>query len=136
MYELFDHTADLGLRVAAPDLATLLCDAATGLFSILVEGIPRDGPAERRTFEIRGERPDWLLLDWLHELLYAFDTERVLFSEFEMRRVSGGFDAAAVARPLDPERHRLLHEVKAITYHGLRVEETDGGWHAELIVDI
>ena len=48
----------------------------------------------------------------------------------------GGLDAKALGEPLDFERHRLLHEVKAITYHRLTVEKTGAGWLAEVIVDI
>ena len=44
--------------------------------------------------------------------------------------------AAARGEPFDPERHPLSHEVKAITYHGLIVESSEGGWLAEVIVDI
>jgi SHS2 domain-containing protein len=136
VYELFDHTADLGLRVQAPTLEALLVEAARGLFSIIVEDIPHDGPAQRRTFEILADRPDWLLFDWLNALLYTFDTEHLLFDDFEVRLVPGGLEAEARAHRFDPTRHPRLHEVKAITYHGLAVEQTSEGFRAELIVDI
>ncbi len=48
----------------------------------------------------------------------------------------GGLEAAAWGEPMDPSRHELNHEVKAITYHGLKVEQTADGWLAEVIVDI
>jgi SHS2 domain-containing protein len=47
-----------------------------------------------------------------------------------------GLSATARGEPWDPDRHELDHEVKAITYHGLKVEQEAGGWLAELIVDI
>ena len=54
------------------------------------------------------------------------------------KRFPGSFGSALMyfAVPLDPKRHRLLHEIKAITYHGLKVERTARGWQAEVIVDI
>jgi SHS2 domain-containing protein len=135
MFELFDHTADLGLRVTAPDLDALFEDAALGLFSIIVEQPPRGGPLEQE-FELRGQRHDHLLFDWLSELLYVFDTARILFGEFEVRVGPEGLRARARGERLDPACHRLLHEVKAITYHGLKVERVGSGWRAEVIVDI
>ena len=136
MYEFFEHTADLGLRVRAPTLEQLFHDAAVGLFAMVVEAIPRDDAACRREFSIRGTRHDYLLFDWLNELLFVFDTERQLLSDFRISFERGGLTASALARPLDVSRHRPIREVKAITYHELRVESIEGGWIAELIVDI
>jgi SHS2 domain-containing protein len=136
-YELFDHTADLGLRVSASDLETLLRDAAAGLFATIVEpATPPGADGERLELRVPGTRPDWLLFDWLNELLFTFETRRLVLGDFEVRVDPAGLSARALGRPLDPGRDRLLHEVKAITYHGLRVERTAVGWEAELIVDI
>jgi SHS2 domain-containing protein len=76
------------------------------------------------------------LFDWLKTLLYHFDTEHLLFCRFEAHVSDAGLRATAWGEPLDPARHALEHEVKAITYHGLRVEPTPDGWLAEVIVDI
>ncbi|GAG12596.1 unnamed protein product [marine sediment metagenome] len=136
MYEFFEHTADLGLRVRAPDLNGLFRDAAAGLFAMIVEQPPETGPSSFREFEIEGSRRDYLLFDWLNELLFVFETERLLFGDFEVEVGREGLTARTRAWPLDPQRDRTLHEVKAITYHGLRVEQSAHGWLAELIVDI
>ena len=136
MYELFEHTADLGLRVLAADLDELFAEAGRGLLSIIA-----DDPAAVRAvtavpIHIEGTRLDYLLFDWLNELLAIFETRYLLLGRFEVRVGTGGLDAVAHGETLDRGRHRLLHEVKAITYHGLSVQHTTGGWHAEVIVDI
>ena len=69
-------------------------------------------------------------------LLYHFDAEHLLFSRFEVKVGEDGLEGAAWGEPMDPARHELNHEVKAITYHGLKVEQTADGWLAEVIVDI
>jgi len=135
VYEFFEHTADVGLRARAPDLDGLFSEAAVGLFALIVEGPLRLDP-ERREFDVAGTRHDHLLFDWLNELLYVFDTERLLLGDFEVRVTATGVHASARGRVLDSERDHLLHEVKAITYHGLKVERHADGWQAELIVDI
>jgi SHS2 domain-containing protein len=136
MYETFDHTADLGLRVRAADLDTLFAEAAEALFSVLVEDVST--VAESRTLEIdiTGDDREFLLFDWLKTLLYHFDAEHLLFRSFEVHVRPDGLHATARGEPLDRDRHELGHEVKAITYHGLLVEETTDGWLAEVIVDI
>jgi SHS2 domain-containing protein len=136
MYETFEHTADLGLRIRALDLDTLFAEAAACLVSAIVEDLTTVRPLQRIDLRIDGTQPDFLLFDWLRELLYRFDSQHLLFSRFEVRVTDAGLDASAWGEPLDPARHALAHEVKAITYHGLKVEPADGGWLAELIVDI
>ena len=136
MYELFEHTADLGLRVRAADLDALYAEAGRGFFSMIVENLDEVGTAESVTLRVHGGDPAHLLVDWLHELLVAFETQSLVLSEFAVRVGDDGLHATCGGEVLDPDRHRLLHEVKAITYHGLRVERVDDGWEAEVIVDI
>jgi SHS2 domain-containing protein len=136
MFETFDHTADLGLRIRAKDLDSLFREAAQALIAVLV-----DNPASieaRVKLEFRMEADDlaYLLFDWLREILYRFDGEGVLLGRFDVQVASTTLTATAWGEPLDRNRHALAHEVKAITYHGLRVEQTTDGWLAEVIVDI
>lgn len=136
MYEVFEHTADLGLRIRAADLETLFVDAARGLTSLLVADLDTVEPRESQSFVITGDKLDYLLFDWLSELLFAFESRHVLFSRFEATIDADGLSATAHGEPMDLSRHTMEHEVKAITYHGLKVEETPSGWLAEAIIDI
>ncbi|HUG91997.1 MAG TPA: archease [Planctomycetaceae bacterium] len=138
MYELFDHTADLGLRVHAPDLQTLLADAGRGLCAMLVDNPQEVRPSREETLRVPGSagQPEYLLFDWLNALLHRFEAAGMLFTDFEVRLDETGLRATARGEPADPDRHQLAHEVKAITYHGLTCEPTSDGWRAEVIVDI
>jgi SHS2 domain-containing protein len=136
MFETFDHTADLGLRIQAGDLDALFAEAARALFSTIVDDLDSVKPLERFEIAIPGEDREYLLFDWLRELLFRFDAEHRLFSKFEVQIDEKGLTASAWGESFDPKRHELCHEVKAITYHGLKVEKFDDGWLAEVIVDI
>ena len=136
MYEVFDHTADLGLRISAPTLPELFVEAARGLCSLMVEDLSSIQPVVSRTIELKNEDLEYLLFDWLNELLYASDTEHLVFSKFEAKLVGSTLSATAAGEKVDSTRRRLAHEVKAVTYHGLKVEHDESGWRAEVIVDI
>jgi SHS2 domain-containing protein len=136
MYEVFDHTADIGLRVRAEDRAGLFAESARALFSLLVLNPGDVRAVEQRDYEIAGEQDDYLLFDWLSELLYTFETEHLLMSQFEVDLGGTGLRATCRGERVDRSRHQLDHEVKAITYHGLKVEPSGNGWVAEIIVDI
>ena len=93
-------------------------------------------PRNRVEFRISGRELPYLLADWLNELLFTFESRRLLLSRFEVAVGPNGLRATAQGEAVDEHRHVLEHEVKAVTYHGLRVEQTNGDWIAEVILDI
>jgi len=136
MHETFEHTADLGLRIRAADLETLFVEAAQALFETIVADLTTVRPRQKLEVHVNQEDNEYLLFDWLRELLYHFDSEHLLLGRFDAQIKNGNLSGTAWGEPLDRSRHELEHEVKAITYHGLRVEQTGDGWLAEVIVDI
>jgi len=136
MYELFEHTADLGLRVQTDSLEGLFVDAARGLLAMLVADPATVRLVTTKTISLSADEPTYLFFDWLSEVLFAFETDKLLLSEFEVKINGNKLTATCRGEPMDESRHRMEHEVKAITYHGLRLEKTPTGWFAEVIVDI
>lgn len=135
-HEVFEHTADVGLRVYAPDLASLFAEAARGLSALMLADPAAVRPTQRTAFELTTESEADLLLDWLSELLYTFETQRLVFRDFEVSVRSGRLAASAWGEPFDEARHALGSEVKAVTYHGLELLRDDDGWKAEVVLDI
>lgn len=138
MYETFDHTADLGLRVTADSLAELFVEAARGLTAQIVENPEEIRPLEAVTLEVRAPSREDLLFDWLSELLYQYECRSLVFSSFlvQLKTDGGSLHAECFGEHIDRARHRLANEVKAVTYHDFLIEETPNGWRAEFIVDI
>lgn len=136
MYELFEHTADLGLRVRAADLNTLFAEAGKCLLSAIVEDPATVMPRHECTIMLEGADKEYLLVDWLRRLLDLFEDGRLLCCEFEIIVSPEGLSAVAFGEDYDPARHLLAHEVKAITYHELKVVRDGDEWLAEVIVDI
>src|SRR5688572_18574419 len=120
MHEVFEHTADLGLRVRAVDLDTLFVEAAQALFEAIVTDLATVQPSQRVDIAVEGDDREYLLFDWLKELLYHFDAEHLLLGKFDVRVEGNRLTATCWGEPLDRARHQLEHEVKAITYHGLK----------------
>ncbi len=136
MFEWFDHTADLGLRVRAHDLPTLFAEAARGLFATIVENPDAIGLVETQNVQLTGDAIDYLIFDWLQELIFLFDTQHLLLGGWQVELLPGRLRAVVQGEAWDPARHVLAHEVKAITYHGLKVQQESEGWLAEVILDI
>ncbi|WP_350191760.1 archease [Gimesia sp.] len=88
------------------------------------------------TLSVSGTELDYLLFDWLDELLFRFETSQLLFCEFDVQFHYEGITVSAQGETFQADRHRLAHEVKAITYHQLSVQQTAEGWQARFIIDI
>ncbi len=135
-FEILEHTADIGIRAYAASPEETLASAALGMFSIMTDP-ERVSPAQEIDVELTAPDPDALLHDWLEELLFQSQTRNMLFSRFEIRRLEGTrLAAAAFGEILDPERHPLKREIKAVTYHRLRFGPMESGWEATAIFDI
>lgn len=136
MYEIFEHTADVGIRVRANQLDLLFEEAARAMFSTITPNIEGVQPVKEVEFRLTSEAIDYLLLDWLKELLFVFEMQRLAFSQFKVRISGTTLEATAIGEIFDRERHGEGSEVKAVTYHELTVRPDGDGWFAEFILDI
>ncbi|MDD5746783.1 MAG: archease [Candidatus Omnitrophica bacterium] len=141
-YELFEHTADIGLRAFGNDYPGLFINAAQGMFSIITGGPEKRSPALRRTgttFEIAvsAANAEELLVGWLSELLALADIHGVVFSRFNFLQLTDTACSARVtAFPMSKPALRA-NEIKAVTYHRLSITRLDDGrLKAEVIFDI
>ncbi|HEX5102812.1 MAG TPA: archease, partial [Pirellulaceae bacterium] len=108
-----------------------------GLLTMLVANPAAVRPVQTKAIELTAGEPSYLLFDWLTELLFAFESDKLLLCEFDVQVAGGKLTATCRGEPMDPSRHEMDHEVKAITYHGLTVEQrADRTWQADVIVDI
>ncbi len=136
-YELFDHTADVGVRVRAPSLAELLAPATDGLYAIIGDLVTDGREAELRELELGADEPALLLRDYLAEVLGLFEMGRLMVTTVEAREFSQARLAATVQlQRIDMTASTLEREVKAVTYHELRVCRVADGYEATYIVDI
>ena len=137
IYEPIDHTADAGMWVYGRDHANLFAHAAWALFDMMGDA-ETIRPQQHLTIRIDGAA-DWedLLVRWLSELLYRYDTERFLCGAATFTALSPtGLTAQAQGEYFDPARHPIDTEIKAVTYHQVAVEPCDAGWRARIIFDV
>ena len=132
-YEELDHTADAGIRAYGATLEDLFENAAAGLFSLItdLEKVRAVGEVKVR---VQADDLGSLMVNWLSELLFLHETQRLLLCEFDVALDGLTLDAYARGERIDKRRHTLNLVVKAVTYHGLKVDPTKGV--AEVIFDI
>ncbi len=135
-FEFIDHTADVAVRALGRDLPEAFAAAARAMFEVLAD---LDDVQERRSreVEVSSDSVDTLLVDWLNELLFLFETERLLLTRFEVRLVQeASLKAIVLGEPVDPSRHRMRMGIKAVTYHMLEVRCGASGCEATVVFDV
>ena len=135
-YETFDHTADIGIRAWGGEFSEVFEEAAKALFSVIVD-LETVTPSKQRSLEVCRDSGEELFLAWLKELLYVFDTERLVLCEFKVLDLSPTKLTAEVrGEPLDNKKHGLGREVKAVTHHQFKLVRDSSRYMAEVILDI
>ncbi len=135
-YEWIEHTADVGVRVFGDDLKGLFSHAASAFFEIITDLNTIDAK-ETHIIEIEGEDLEDLLINWLNELLFLFETKGLVFKEFEIEEIKKDHLRARIRGEFfDLKKHPLKTCIKAVTYHQLRVEKIKEHWEAQIIFDI
>jgi SHS2 domain-containing protein len=135
-YEVFEHTADVGLHAFGDTLEELFIHAAQGMESLMV------APEQVRVVTSRqvmaeGHDTVSLLIAWLNELIFLFDTEYLLFRDFEIDTLTQTqLVARAFGEPYDAQRHELASAIKAVTWHEASVVRADSEYKARIIFDI
>ena len=134
-WELIDHTGDIGLRVRAPSFELLLAESARGMFEQIA-----DLSGVRLQLEevvvVEAEEPGELFRAWLAELLYKFSADGRIYVDFDVTLEPGRVRGRVRGERYDPARHPLRTELKAVTYHQLRVAQEKDGWIAQVIFDV
>ncbi|HUU27936.1 MAG TPA: archease [archaeon] len=137
-YSLFEHTADLGLHIYGRDIEELFAAAAEALVAQFTD--PRKiKPAGERRIKLEASTSEELLRTWMAELLYLYNaggwlTRRVRFETLNEKSLA----AVVLGETADPGRHEITREVKAVTWHRLRIEklEPGGTLRATVILDV
>ena len=131
-------TADAAFETEADNLNQLFKEAARATFNIMTD-LSAIQPISHKAVELKAERADQLLFDWLSELVYLMDKEQIIFSKFEVditKNKSYKLKAKVWGETIDLSKQDLKAEVKAITYHQFKLEERNGKWYARVVVDI
>src|SRR5437879_2498321 len=133
-------TADIAFEATGRDLPELFASAADATMNVMIENLDAIEPRETHRIELENDAIDMLLFDFLQELIFFKDAERLLLRvrELRMDEKDGAYflRASAAGERLDAARHEQRCDVKAVTLHRFRVEKTDDGWTATVILDI
>ncbi len=141
-FEYIDEIAiaDVAFKAWGQTLEEMFIAAADATISVMVEDLETIERREDREIEISSFAVDMLLFNLLQEIIFFKDAEQLLLRIEKVAVTSNDaqYVAKATARgePIDPGRHEMIVDVKAVTLHRFKVEQTRRGWEAFVILDV
>jgi SHS2 domain-containing protein len=137
-FEFLEHTADIAVSLQAKDERELFELGAVVLYSILADPIVTvEQAAESIAIEIQAANLEDLFHDWLAEVLFYFQTRKVVFERFCFEMLTANhLKTFAEGKKINTNKTDVKIEIKAVTYHRLEVEKTPEGLTATVIFDI
>jgi len=135
-YELIDHTADLGIAVTAENIADLFESAAHAMFDQIIDRAALSGAMKEIITAAGIDKAD-LMINWLRELLFFWNGRERLVKRVQVEQIRDARIRASLWHdPYDPDAHEILSDIKAVTYHGIKVKKSNGRWTATIIFDV
>ena len=135
-FRLLSHTADIGIEAWGSSRTVLFGEMARGLKNIIFGSSPI-GSSLQRKVALKGDSDAELLVAWLNEIIFLFDTESLVPDSFKINQLDNGRLRATIhGEVFSPAKHTIERQAKAATYHQLALEKNAGGWHARVYVDL
>ena len=136
-FDCIDHTADIGYVCTGTSQAELFEKCAVSLSAIMFEGHDTDSHCIDREVTVEEESVELLLVRFLNEILFLWETEYLIPNRVEVDAISTTTVTATVYGEFYQSGvHEIVTEIKAATYHCLRVDKTGSGWEAQVIFDV
>lgn len=131
-FEEIQHTADWAIRVAAPSPEGLFECCAQGMYSLLKVNHQSKGPVQNKKIHLDGVDLESLLVSFLSELLFFYETEKTVFIGMDLKiqnnQLEGVFDGVILEST--PE------EIKAVTYHQMKIDQNPQGLSVTVVFDV
>lgn len=135
-YKFIDHTADIGVIAYGKDLPEAFANSAYAMFDILTDVSKVEG---NNSFELQvsARNQDELLIMWLDELLFRYETERIVCDRFVINSLDDkNLNATVFYEKIDRNKHEIKTEIKNVTYHQLEIKKVRNGWSIQVIFDV
>lgn len=137
-FEYLEHTADAEFIAYGRTIDEAFVNSALAMTNLMINPASVQ-PAVEKDVELTGDALDMLLYDWLSELIYIFEVDRLIFGKFEVHVTEEGgayrLKAKAMGESLDKHPDIFLN-IKAVTFHDLRFEKRNNIYEAQVLLDI
>lgn len=131
--------ADVAFEATGKTLEELFDSSALALENTQVKDLKSVKHKVEKKIEVEADTIEMLLFNFMQELIFLKDAKLLLFSKFSIKITEGKkwkLKVRAYGEKPNMKKHELLVDVKAVSLHNFKVEETENGWKADVILDV
>lgn len=132
-FEEIEHTADKALHIHGRNLEQLLLSAARGMNNLMITDVSKLSTRIKKSVEIKAIDAESMVVEWLSELAYWAETEMLIFNKFDFHTIAATHVQATL---WGGHVQKLEKQIKAVTYHNLKIVETNTGLEATVVFDV
>ncbi len=135
-HKIIDHTADICVRVFGNSLEEIFVGSSKAMMEIITD-VEKVNPSKEISIKAQGENYEELLVKWLQEILYLHEVKKMVFKDFEIK-IENGTKAVgkAYGEKIDVDRHEFYSNIKAVTYHNLKIISSKDKYRVDIVFDI
>lgn len=135
-YEMIDHTADVCVRVSGNSLEEIFIGSAKAMMEVITD-VEKVKPSREVPIIAHGENHEELLVKWLQEILYFHEVKKMVFKDFEIKLENAtGAVGKAYGEKIDLDKHEFYSNIKAVTYHNLKIISSNDKYRVDIVFDI
>lgn len=133
-FELLEHPADIKLRFYGENLEQLFANAALGMMEFLFgeEVFTKTKITSHEKISIEADNVETLLVNWLSEILYLCNVKKSAYLHFSFEMI----DTTKIIADVSSGKAVAEDDIKAVTYHELKIERINSGWVGDVVFDV
>ncbi|MDY6865051.1 MAG: archease [Halobacteriota archaeon] len=135
MIRYIEHTSDVGFEVEEETLEKLFSSSALAMYGFMIDPFEIESILSRDV-DIQSEDLESLMFDWMDELIFLFESEKIVFNKFDLIIEDFHMIGRCEGGVFDPLRHETGIVVKAVTYHMMEVKKRNGIWNTRVVLDV
>ncbi|MFH0925404.1 MAG: archease [bacterium] len=136
-FEFIEHTGDIGVKIYGETIVDFFQNAGKAFTNVLIEDDKKIKEIVRKPIFIKNDGWERILITWLNELLYIFETEQLVFGRYKIKFVTRyRMKVICCGEQFNPSCHELRTEIKAVTYHQLAIKKKNNLWQTIVIFDV
>jgi SHS2 domain-containing protein len=135
-YRIMTRSSDFSVKVLGKTQAEILANSGFALFDLMTD-LEKVQVSDQFSLEVEGTDSDDLMVNWMRELLYAYQGSGYLLKEFHVIETREGYVRAEVkGEKFDPDRHEIQREIPGLVYHQCRMAKTGDQWTAQVTFEL
>ena len=134
MIKYIEHSSDIGFEVEGVSLEEIFSNAAIAMYGLMTDLKQIELTIEKK-IDIKSEDLESLMFDWIDELLFLFESDKIVFTGFKLQIKDFHLIGQCVGGKFDPNKHETGIIIKAVTYHMMEIKK-NGVWKAKVILDV